>query len=293
MTTGPTLPPPTNPDSESDSKRNETPAQTRARLLAEHAERERRKLTARDVSHVSMRSAGPNTVTTRGAEAEAAETPPEAKWQKVGRSIGHLVGGVAAVVDRQPGARVNHPKVLRVNIKDPPAKVPPPANWVEDVVADFESKRQIGDVSAPYLEKIARAYEKLARAGRGCVNQAFASIGKEAKLGRPAGREKESNGRETVRKASRWIEATGWMGTLNTLYRREEDNKLVRDSNVYFLFGAEEAAEAAKLEPAARTLWRDGMAKARGALLWGLSVGVHGLNATTRPDRRKGHPAPA
>jgi hypothetical protein len=219
----------------------------------------------------------------------APATPDDAQpWQKVGRAIGAVASFLADKVGWQRG-RVFNPKILSVNVKPAKAKVAPPANWARDAISNFAKLRVINeDISLPYFQSIVQAIETVASDGLGYVQRAYASIGRLARLGRTEG----NWGRETVRKAIRWLEAHGWIGTLNTLYR-DEDRTLKRDSNVYLLFGREDAEEAQALdEPAARTLWRESRTLSRGAAVWGLQVRPYGLNATSRVSDRT-NPDPA
>jgi hypothetical protein len=230
-------------------------------------------------------------MTAAAAASAAVQAPPPVPdampvWQKVGRSLGALAGRITEKLERQRG-RVFNPKILVANIKPPKEKVPPPPNWARDAIEQFSRERVVGeDVSLPYFKAVVLEIEKFASDGEGAVHRSHRTIGKHAGLGRMG---MEGNwGRETVRKVLDWLRAKCWFGPLNSIYRAPETGEKLRDSNVYILFPKEDASEIMALEPEARAAKRESLTLSRGAALWGLQVGVGGLNAITRT-----HPRPA
>jgi hypothetical protein len=198
-------------------------------------------------------------------------------WHKVGRSLGNVLGGVIEKV-RWASGRVFNPKMLVVDLKASGRHIEPPKNWARDVVADFITRRAARiDVSVPYFENFVNmALVEEARKGLGYVYHSFKFL---ADLGK--------QGKENARKIIRWLEDHGWIGTLNTLYRDENDRSLKRGNNVYILFPKETAEEISAVEePSARALKRESITLSRGAVLWNLMVRPWGLNATPLASNR-------
>lgn len=212
-------------------------------------------------------------------------------WQKVGRAIGDAATRVIEKVRWQRG-RVYNPKILQADVKAAKHAIRPPPHWARNAVENFSAARVPDqDVSVPYFKAVVDVIETIASDGHGFVQRAIKSIGRLAGLGRMEGQW----GRETVRKCIRWLEDHGWIGTLNALYRND-DRSLRRDANVYILFGKDDAAEAAGLEPETRATWRESRTLSRGAVIFSLAVRPWGLNATPAPSNRhqiRTRPAPA
>ena len=221
-----------------------------------------------------------------GTDPSPPATDDSPSWQKVGRSLGNVLGGVIEKI-RWAAGRVFNPKILAVDLKAPGRHIKPPENWSRDVVADFMTRRVAGlDVSVAYFQNfINMALLEEAKKGLGYVYHSFKFLGD---LGQ--------QGKENARKIIRWLEDRGWIGTLNTLYR-DEDRTLKRGNNVYLLFGKETAEEISAVEdPSKRAEKRESTTLSRGALLWGLMVRPWGLNATPTASNRhdiRRNPAPA
>jgi hypothetical protein len=219
-----------------------------------------------------------NAVPPATAPAREAEEPIPASpaWHKVGRALGDVAGRIVEKV-RWARGHVFNPKILQVDVKTPNRTIKPPANWAQDVINHFRYARVVNeDISTPYFTSFVLGIEKVASDGRGFVQRGFKALGG---LG--------DQGKENARKAIRWLEDHGWIGTLNTLYRDEETRELRRGENVYLLFGKEDAAEITAIgDASARALKRESLTLSRGAVLWQLMVRPWGLNATPSPSNR-------
>lgn len=239
----------------------ETPAESRARLLAEQARAAREKLikSAPAVSPFSRAAldvvAVQAEMTARMATAIPAEVIPKAAAAKL-----------PAAARAAAGLRVENPKIWSADLKPIRGRVDK-AGWLTRV---RELPRQPLVMPATLLTVASSMAYFLERGGRGYVRVTHEDLAKAAQLCI-----------ETVRKAVRALEANGLLDTFNVLVR--VDGEVRRAANAYGLRGFMAAvgvvadAVASKVTGAADRMTEQ---LRRYAVVWGLKPRQWGLNAT-------------
>lgn len=263
-------PPGSKPESEAPS-RSLTPAEDRARLLAEQLARSRAESRARVAE--SARHGPPHDLERIQAEAAryaaTIEPSPGAAPVSAGRALPPSVQSAA-------GLRVVNDKIWEADVR--PIKRPVNTDGWLSLVRSLARGRVLGD---PFAVTITRVAETLVWQFRK-ARTGFARLTHET----IAGIAQIDPG--TVRRSIRWLEGKSLVDTFNTLKR--EDGQVLRAANLYLFTGLE--PEQPPPEPKDEIERRSSNKLIRYARLFGLRARSWGLNATPLAYRWAALPSP-
>lgn len=239
-------------------------------LLAEHVAAQRAGYRA--VARIRPVSDGELAALAAEASARAA-TPPATS------GVAPISGALPLAAKRAiaPGDRIDNPKIQDADVDKYRAPNFAAASWWKRANAAI-SARKTGDVLMLTLNNCCNALARRFNWGHGSARLSFETLAKE--MGCCP---------ETARKAIRYLQEYDVVNVLNTLIRRDDDNRLVRWTNLYLAPRPEQAPleEPSGLSPQLSKLARAGAVLTRWASYFvGLVARDFGLNGT--PLRRQG-----